>query len=345
MLPTEDFLSTSLSDMGMESNGIPFSINSETNLGMDTETGKQGTPDYRIRQLSYSSLLTLHSCPRKYQLYKLGTSGTEPREEDSVTFAFGTVVGLGTALVFQQKEFDEIVWRMFLEWKPELFAANDRDKKSFFYAVHAVARFFEARKRGYLSNLDLVYIDNKPAIELSFCINFPDGFRYRGYVDAVLRDTDTNKIIVLERKTTKYKAPSPGDYQNSSQAIGYSIVLQHLWPSLTSYDVLYLVYSSTAQEEYPFIFPKFLTQRAKWIRDIFLDIGRIQEYEKNGDYPLHGESCRSYFRDCPYLPTCTFSTPLITKPFDPPTDIDTTEYQIDINVIDLIDSLLKTETS
>ena len=28
--------------------------------------------------------------------------------------------------------------------------------------------------------------EDKPAVELSFIINFPDGFTYKGFVDAVL---------------------------------------------------------------------------------------------------------------------------------------------------------------
>ena len=38
------------------------------------------TIDTRIKQLSYSSLLKLHSCPRAYQLYKLNTQIEIPED-------------------------------------------------------------------------------------------------------------------------------------------------------------------------------------------------------------------------------------------------------------------------
>ena len=50
--------------------------------------------DPRIKQLSYSSLLTLHSCQRKFQLYKLNTPTEQPEDiPGSLTFAYGHCVG------------------------------------------------------------------------------------------------------------------------------------------------------------------------------------------------------------------------------------------------------------
>ena len=68
------------------------------------EPGYTGKIDYRIRQLSYSSLLNLHSCPRKFQLQKLRTTHrTEESLKSSVTFSFGHVVGEGIALALDGK--------------------------------------------------------------------------------------------------------------------------------------------------------------------------------------------------------------------------------------------------
>ena len=37
-------------------------------------------------------------------------------------------------------------------------------------------------------------------------------------------------------------------------------------------------------------------------------------YESYGVYPMHGESCFDFFRECEYLGLCTLTTENITKP-------------------------------
>src|SRR5207248_577896 len=102
---------------------IPFDINGSFGLGTERtdsstgtgyqEPGYEGKIDPRIRQLSYSSLLTLHSCPRKFELSKKrSTHRTEEDAKSTVTFAFGHVVGEGIASVFSGLSEDIIFWRM-----------------------------------------------------------------------------------------------------------------------------------------------------------------------------------------------------------------------------------------
>ena len=69
--------SPALPDDALSEIGIAESEGSEGSSGLSSgwqEPSYEGAIDYRIRQLSYSSLLTLHSCPRKFQLYKLRTT-------------------------------------------------------------------------------------------------------------------------------------------------------------------------------------------------------------------------------------------------------------------------------
>lgn len=66
------------------------------------EAGYEGKIDYRVRQLSYSSMLTLHSCPRKFQLYRLRTTHrAEETAKSTVTFAFGHIVGEAIQLAIE----------------------------------------------------------------------------------------------------------------------------------------------------------------------------------------------------------------------------------------------------
>jgi hypothetical protein len=229
-------------------------------------------------------------------------------------------------------------------WKPDLAAENTRQNKSFYHAVFAVQKFIALRKSGYLADYELVVYNGKPACELSFRITFPDGFKYRGFVDIVLQHKETKEVVVLELKTTSATNLNPATYKNSAQAIGYSVVLDVLFPALSSYQVLYLVYTTKNYEYNPLQFYKSYLQRALWIRELLLDIDVIKMYENVGVYPMHGESCFEFYRECKYLNTCTLSTDKLTDPFDP-NNIEEEKYEIELTLQDLINAQLsKVET-
>lgn len=304
------------------------------------EAGYEGKIDYRVRQLSYSSMLTLHSCPRKFQLYRLRTTHrAEETAKSTVTFAFGHIVGEAIQLAIEGYSEQDIIFKMFLGWHTDLFAEDPKLAKSFFSAVIALKRFLSLREAGFLKEYELVYYNGKPACELSFSVIFPDGFRLRGFVDAVLRHTDTGKVIVLECKTTGSATVNPATYKNSAQAIGYSIVLDSIFPDLSSYEVLYLIYNTKSGEYLPIPFQKTYLQRALWIRELLLDIETIKMYEDAEVYPMHGESCYSFFRECEYLNVCQLSTEYLTKPCTPDQE-DKTDYQIVLTLDDLLTTQL-----
>lgn len=300
--------------------------------------------DPRIQRLSYSSLLTLHTCPRKFQLDKLQAEAKEEDFESSITFAFGHAVGEGIQLAFEGFSEEEIIWKLFLNWKPDLFAENVKQVKSFWHAVFAVQKFLAMKNAGYLADWEPVYYKDKIAAELSFRISLPDGFKYRGFVDLVLRNKETGEVMVLELKTTSATNLNPATYKNSAQAIGYSIVLDVLFPDLSSYQVLYLVYTTKSMEYSPLPFSKSYLQRALWIRELILDIEVIKMYEDAGVFPMHGESCFEFYRECKYLGLCTLATNKLTDPFNPE-EFKEEEFQIELSLEDLIKAQLsKTDT-
>ena len=349
MLSEEFNLDSILSavDCGEHDPSRSFDINADEDVGDPgrsiAEPGYTGSVDYRIRQLSYSSLLTLHSCPRKFQLYRLRTTHkAEESEKSTVTFAFGHVVGEGLASLLEGRSIEDVIFQAFLGWHTDLAAEDEKLKKSYYSAIIALQRFAAMRDEGFLDEYELVYHDGKPACELSFSVTFPDGFRLRGFVDAVLKHKHTGAVIVLECKTTGSATVNPATYKNSSQAIGYSVVLDVLFPDLSSYDVLYLVYQTKSQEYTCIPFTKSYMQRALWIRELLLDIETIKLYEEAEIYPQRGESCFSFFRECEYMQSCSLSTSFLTKPCTEK-EIDSTEYQINLTLEDLITAQLAKE--
>lgn len=305
--------------------------------------------DKRIRNLSYSSMLILHSCPRKFQLYKLGSTTAEQPEDKpgSITFAFGHLVGTGIQEILEGKSLSQVLLNAFLNWTPDPFDENPKQNKSLWSGIHALRQFAHMRSNGYLDGYELVSYNGKPACELSFCIELPDGFMYRGFVDAVLQHESTGEVIVLECKTTGSPNVNPATYKNSAQAIGYSIVLDAIFPELSSYKVLYLVYLSKKESYEQFPFDKSYYQRALWIQELLLDIEMIKLYESQSIYPMHGESCYSFFRECEYYQVCTLSTKHLTSPLSEEAirsmDDSLAAFQIRITLSDLINAQIAKE--
>ncbi len=308
----------------------------------------EGEIDPRLKLLSHSSRTTLHKCPRKYQLYRLSSNQIslqqEKETEQGVTFAYGKAVGVGIQSTLEGKTIDQIYLDTFLEWDVDLLDSNPRQKKSFWLAMWAVQKFISLRERGFLYEYELVYYKGKPATELSFQILLPDGFKYRGFVDAVLRHKQSGEIMVLECKTSSGSA-NPATYKNSGQAVGYSVVLDILFPALSSYTVLYLVYETKTMRYVELPFEKSLLQRALWLQELLIDAQAIELYESYNTYPMHGESCFDFFRECEYLSLCTLSTENLTKPLTTKvlTEIeeDADKYQFTVDFYSLVESQIE----
>lgn len=307
--------------------------------------------DPRIKLLSYSALQTFHKCARKFQLYRLNSTKDDEdpvaATNQNVTFAFGHVVGDGIQQIFSGASEEEVIFSQFLGWHADLADELPKDGKSFYLAMIALQKLMYMRSAGYLDDWEVVQYNGRPAVELSFRITFPDGFTMRGSVDAVLRHKVTGEIRVLECKTTKSKNLNAAMYKNSAQGVGYSCVLDVLFPDLSSYAVLYLVYKTLDKEYEQLPFVKTYLQRATWIQELLLDIEVIKLYETAGVYPMNGDSCYSFFRECEYLNVCTLSTANLTKPWkDIDKDgnkiiLDAKVYDFELTMNDLIMGQLK----
>lgn len=295
--------------------------------------------DVRLKRLSHSGRTTLHRCPRKYQLQKIARVPHEP--SDNVTLAFGTVVGLGIQCQLEGKSIQDTVFEMFLAWKlSDLYDSEDKTSKSFWTAIFAV-QSFAAIRNSALADYDLAYFNDKPAVELSFRITLMDDFTYRGYVDVVLKHRITGKLLVLEVKTTGSKYVNESAYKNSGQALGYSLILDAIAPHESEYEVWYLVYLSTMQTFEIFPFKKHYTDRAFWIKELVMDVQRIQYYEEQERYPSYGESCNDFYRVCEFFSNCQMSTGMLSVPYDVEVDKEVgKEYLLELSLMEIIQAQL-----
>lgn len=301
--------------------------------------------DIRLKHLSYSSTLTLHSCPRKFQLDKLREQVEDVAESSSnTTFAFGHVVGTGVQQIFEGLSFEKVLWNIFTGWHADLFAENEKQLKSIWYAIHAVTKFYEmVVNNDFLAEYELLYWNDKPATELGFRITTPDNFKYRGFVDAVLRHRETGEIVVLEVKTTSSRNLNPAQYKNSAQALGYSVVLDVMVQDLSSYKVMYLVYKTQAMEWEVMPFNKTFLQRAQWIQQLILDVELVKRFEEVGVYPMYGESCFNYYSECEYFGLCTLNTSSLIQPATKKTleRLAKETFAVELTLADLISAQLE----
>lgn len=268
--------------------------------------------------LSYSSCCLLHTCPRKFQLRKLYNPEQQVKERDVHT-DFGSLVGLGLQEYYLSSgDMPRTYLNMLSTWKEDLDSDEGyRDKKTFFHALLAVDKFIElaqTRLKDYeLFELpSIVDIGSLPGTELGFSVSFFDVFKYRGFVDILLQHKYTKQFLIIECKTTKYKSVHEAQFKNSGQGLGYSLIIDAISSSLnqkqeTNYNVLYLIWSTSEQKWIEIEVNHSHTDRAQWLRLILFDIERIQTYTEAGVFPMHGESCYSYFRPCEFYEICTMS--------------------------------------
>lgn len=301
---------------------------------------------YNIRTISYSALLTLHSCPRRFELNRLTGSALDPDYDEDAAghLSFGSVVGNGVQEYLISKDLDKAIFRAFLDWKDNLDSdRGEKSAKTFWHAVKAIQAFVEI-VNGPLSQYELAYFQGRPAVELGFRVDCGDGFTYRGKLDALLIHRTKREFLPLECKTTGWNYLDEAMYGNSSQGIGYGIVIDRVAHEseieFSGYDIFYPVYMTKKQEWVPFRFPKSNTSRALWLQSILLDTGDIARYADLGYFPTRGESCFSFGRQCRHYGTCHLSNDLLVGDLSKvPIKLDkVSEYTLDFSMEELVEA-------
>ena len=290
-----------------------------------------------IKLLSHSSIETLHSCPRKFEIYRMNYA---PKEKGTIDTAFGHAVGVGVQELLISKsanetltttntsllsEYQNAIWKMFLSWEVDIDEVKLKSKKSFHAACLAVEKYQQQLLPLLTSEWELAYFEGKPAVELGFIIKLPNDYYYRGYVDAVLVNKKEKRFRVLELKTTGLNVVDVAQYKNSFQGVGYGVILDKLAASLdysADYYVDYLVYKTVSQEFLTFPFLKTNYQRAKWLSQLLVETETIDLYLQKELFPTHGESCYNFYRQCQYFGICERenSELQVKKVTDLPTD-------------------------
>lgn len=282
-------------------------------------------------RLSHSSLSTLQTCERKFQLEKL-LAGTQ--REESEHFAFGHAIGVGVATYFETQDADVAIYKAWLAYWPEI----ETVKKNWVKAHAGLLNAF-----GHIDNLlqdyEIVFYEGKPAAELSFRLEINDDFYFVGHIDLVLRHKWTGRYCVFEVKHTGLQLQDLTPlYANSGQALGYSIALDRIVGSeQSSYDVVYFVVALGREASYDskihvLPFQKSLVDRLNWFITLAMDVQKIEQMQEIGVFPKRGDACLKYNRPCQHFSTCGLSA------FEQPAEEvpDTIHYHFSYKLDDLV---------
>ena len=256
-----------------------------------------------LKRLSSSSVGLFFSCPRKFQLTRTLAAGASA--ELDVHTQFGLAVGAGAQSVISDLPYSKL-YQQYLAWPGDLEDPYSiKDKKTFYDTLIASDRFSSFWREGFLSTYKLY----KNAIELGYTIQFPNNFEYRGYIDAVVEERKNPGVLVpVELKTTKSTTITESMYANSSQAVGYSAVVDYLSNSSTVVSTaMYFIYSSMKREWTYMPVPVTKAAQVDHLIGIMQIIHQIEEYSRQDHFPKNGNACYSFGRECRFFGICGMS--------------------------------------
>jgi len=177
--------------------------------------------------LSYSSLETLNTCPRKFELYKVHPYDA-PRDT-SPALSQGSAVGNGYAAYLEGKSEEEVRFATWLNYYPPL-EDNVRTLTKAQVIVQALIDNPMAKEDADdPCDWELAKFNGVASTELSFAIRISPTMVYVGYLDAVLYSPSTGKYRPLELKTSSLASDKlEANFKNSAQGLAYALVLDTL---------------------------------------------------------------------------------------------------------------------
>lgn len=285
----------------------------------------------RIR-LSHSTLDILHTCERKFQLDRLLT--TQPEKRDFPATVLGNALGVGIASYLISQDVDKALFDTYMSY----FPIEEDEKRTEEVAMNLLLNMIP-HMDSLLLDYEVATFNSKPAAEFSFNLNIDEKFYYVGYIDVVLRNKWTGKYAILENKTTALNLYDLSClYQNSGQALGYSIILDAVaGEDQSDYEVLYLVGqlgsgNGFSPKIHTLPFPKTLSDRLNWFISLKLDVEHIQQMLSLNIFPRRGSNCLQYMRPCSQFGTCN----LVGLDEYKELEEDTIQYDFNYNLDDII---------
>lgn len=278
--------------------------------------------------ISYSSLGSFGSCPMRFVLTKCSNFGV-PRHSSAASL-IGTAVHEAFQFYLITRNFDGAIKVLMLKYPIKLKKAMQGNYHflTAYRILRELVNWFEN------SNYDLLYINEKPAIEFkvdtTYLIehssdNAPassrevelDEVNYIGFIDAIFIDRSTGEIVVCDIKTsstTSSEEEEISKYALSPQTVEYVTNILNLLgfdqqeaaSLISSIKVLYLICRFKGTE--CAINPLFLSKTPECVDNLMNGLRQVVRLiESNGlstaAYYKSG-NCVTYGNRCPFFEWC-----------------------------------------
>ena len=273
------------------------------------------SPPTDYLRVSYSSLNTYASCPRKFEFSKLYPRPSH--REEYFAASVGTALHAGYQDYLINSDVESATWAFMRKYPFDLELMEDNLNRSF---ESCLATLDEMLASVQMADYEIAQI-RKPdgsvgaAIEVPFELRFdnfrlPDGrgIAFIGYIDAILRNRITSIYRTMDIKTTRMKLnDATPKFQFDSQQVPYGIIVDHVAEGeVDEFEVLYLdcwidLLEPTA-ELYPFKKRKQDVQ--EWITNKMIQFESITRFMESDYFPRTDGGCLFYNRPCQYMEPC-----------------------------------------
>ena len=289
----------------------------------DANESKASEASRNAVSISYSSLGSFGSCPMRFVLTKC--SNFEVPRHSSAASLIGTAVHEAFQFYLITRNLDGAVKVLMLKYPIKLKKAMQGNYHflTAYRILRELVNWFEN------SNYDLLYINEKPAIEFKVGTTYLiahtkaprkvslDKVNYIGFIDAIFIDRSTGEIIVCDIKTsstTSSEEEEISKYALSPQTVEYVTNILNLLgfdqqeadSLISSIKVLYLICRFKGTE--CAINPLFLSKTPECVDNLMNGLRQVVRLiESNGlsssAYYKSG-NCVSYGNRCPFFEWC-----------------------------------------
>lgn len=272
-------------------------------------------------RVSYSSLGTFSSCPRKFEFDKLYPRGQKTGNWYAADV--GSALHAGYQHYLIHGDIDQAIW-CFMQafpWEDEFQQENSY--RSFEACLSTLERMMAEIKMNEYKLAEIRHPNGTivPAVEVPFeirfpglevppCARYPDGARisFIGYIDAIMQHVMNDLYRTLDIKTTRMQLnDATGKFMFDTQQVPYGIVVDHVAQgSVESFEVLYLdcyidILDPTVNL-YPF--KKSAQDVQEWVTNKVIQLRQMIQFIAGDYFPRTDNGCLFYNKPCRYLEPC-----------------------------------------
>jgi hypothetical protein len=279
-------------------------------------------PQPEVIRVSYSSLSTLASCARKFELDKLYPRLEKPADEFyAADVGKALHAGYQSWLVNQDEE--QAIWEFTRVFPFELEYQQTNDYRSYNAALSTLEEMFANRMIHEYRLAEIINPKGEtvPAIEVPFairfsglsippCERFPHGavFEFIGFVDAIMQHVMTDAFMSVDIKTTRMQVTSiDAKCKFDTQQVPYGIVIDHIARgAVDSFNVLYInAYIDLLKPIVDFAtFRKTQADIQEWAFNRVLEFQQLAKYAALDYFPRTEHGCLFYNKPCRFLEPC-----------------------------------------